>query len=103
MKTKNGIKTSNRAEAVKPRQKGKYMTAKKNIEKYAKVQKAEDGCPRCGGKMAERLHTNALSRQIDIMVCDRCGLDEALNDATGRPPLPFEYWEINLKGDNKNS
>ena len=76
--------------------------AKKNIKKYAKIQKAEDGCPRCGGAMNEKLHTNARSRQIDIMVCDRCGMDEALNDATGRPPLPFEHWEINLKGENNN-
>lgn len=80
----------------------KNEKAKETIKKYAKVQKAEDGCPRCGGKMLGSLHSNALSRQIDIMVCDRCGMDEALNDATGRPPLPFEHWEINLKGENKN-
>ena len=69
--------------------------AKKNIEALAKKQKAEDGCPRCGGKMKADLHTNALSRQTDIMVCDRCGMDEALNAATGRPHLPFEQWAFN--------
>ena len=76
--------------------------AKKKIEAYAKVQKAEDGCPRCGGAIKEKLHTNALSRQIDITVCDRCGVEEALIVATGRPHLPFEQWAINLKGENKN-
>lgn len=73
--------------------------AKKAIEELAKNQKAEDGCPRCGKAMKAALYTNALSRQIDIMVCDRCGMDEALNAATGRPHLPFEHWAFNLKGD----
>lgn len=70
--------------------------AKQAIEEYAKMQEAQYGCPRCGREMKEKLHTNALSRQIDIMVCDRCGLEEALIVATGRPHLPFEQWAINL-------
>lgn len=70
--------------------------ARQAIEEYAKIQEAQFGCPRCGKEMKEKLHTNALSRQIDIMVCDRCGIDEALIVATGRPHLPFEQWAINL-------
>lgn len=69
--------------------------AKANLKEYATIQKAEDGCPRCGKAMKADLHTNALSRQMDIMVCDRCGMDEALNAATGRPHLPFEQWAFN--------
>lgn len=69
--------------------------AKQAIKDYIEIQSAEDGCPRCGGAMKADLYSNALSRQIDIMVCDRCGMDEALNAATGRPHLPFEQWAFN--------
>ncbi len=35
-------------------------------------------CPRCGRMtMKPSLHTNALSRIADIMICDSCGVDEA--------------------------
>ena len=35
-------------------------------------------CPRCGrNTMKTPLHTNALSRLADIMVCEDCGMDEA--------------------------
>lgn len=74
----------------------KNEEAKEKIKEYATIQEAGDGCPRCGKAMKEKLHTNALSRQIDIMVCDRCGMEEALIVATGRPHLPFEQWALNL-------
>ena len=77
--------------------------ARQAIEEYAKMQEAQYGCPRCGGAMKEKLHTNALSRQIDIMVCDRCGMDEALIVATGRPHLPFKQWAINLKEQREHA
>lgn len=72
--------------------------AKKAIEEFAKEQKTGEQfpCPRCGGEMKKDLYTNALSRQTDVMVCDRCGMDEALIAATGRPELPFEHWALNL-------
>ena len=56
----------------------------KNLEKRLLDLKArqEKGtytlCPRCGlPTMKPALHTNALSRIADIMVCDTCGVDEA--------------------------
>lgn len=49
-------------------------------------------CPRCGRKtMKDAIHTNALSRQADIYVCDQCGTDEAML-AFMRNPLPIEDW-----------
>lgn len=49
-------------------------------------------CPRCGRKsMKDAIHTNALSRQADIYVCDQCGTDEAMLDFM-RNPLPLEDW-----------
>ena len=55
-------------------------------ERMAQVRKAQAAgtytrCPRCGEntmKLGDRLCTNALSRQYDIMVCDLCGMDEAV-------------------------
>lgn len=49
-------------------------------------------CPRCGeNSMKPRLHTNALSRQYDIMICDLCGLDEAKMAFMGAP-MPLAHW-----------
>lgn len=76
----------------------KAKEAKANVEEAGLLQ--EQGvvmdCPRCGRPMRENLYHNALSRQADVYVCDICGMDEALTAATGRPPLPFEHWHINL-------
>ena len=36
-------------------------------------------CPRCGAdNMKHPLHTNALSRMLDIYICDACGTTEAM-------------------------
>ncbi len=49
-------------------------------------------CPRCGRKtMKDMIHTNALSRHVDIYICDQCGTDEAMLDFM-RNPLPIEDW-----------
>lgn len=43
-------------------------------------------CPRCGlDTMKPDLHTNALSRQADLMVCDDCGTAEALLAFMNKP------------------
>ena len=34
-------------------------------------------CPRCGRDNMFPKHTRALSRLADIMICERCGIDEA--------------------------
>ena len=65
------------------------------IETFAKTQ--TDGikyCPRCGRmSVKERLHTNALSRYIQVYICDSCGTDEAIRDSMGSP-LPLQDWAI---------
>lgn len=61
-------------------------------------------CPRCGKQtMKMHLHSNALSRQVPgIMICDRCGTEEALEDAV-RQPMDVRKWaliETYMKGAN---
>lgn len=50
-----------------------------------------------------RLHSNALSRQVpDITICDRCGTEEALEDAVHQP-MDVRKWaliETYMKGAN---
>lgn len=49
-------------------------------------------CPRCGRPAIKpRLHTNAMSRNFDIYVCDACGGQEAILAARGRTML-FREW-----------
>ncbi len=51
-------------------------------------------CPRCGlDTMKPKLHTNALSRYADIMICDECGLQEAMLNVMNNP-LPIEEWAM---------
>ena len=66
-------------------------------ERMAQIKAAQDAggytrCPRCGeDTMKPRLHTNALSRQYDIMICDLCGMDEAKMAFMGAPK-PLAHW-----------
>lgn len=66
-------------------------------ERMAQIKAAQDAggdtrCPRCGeNTMKPRLHTNALSRQYDIMICDLCGMDEAKMAFMGAPK-PLAHW-----------
>ena len=49
-------------------------------------------CPRCGhNKMNKDLHHNALSRRVDLYICDSCGTEEAMEDFGGRKK-PLEEW-----------
>ena len=52
-------------------------------------------CPRCGNdRMRPDLYTNALSREAGdagIMVCDQCGMDEAML-AFMSNPRPLSLW-----------
>ena len=49
-------------------------------------------CPRCGkDTMKPELHTNALSRQAELYVCDECGNSEAIL-AFMHNPLPLTRW-----------
>ena len=69
--------------------------AKAKILRFAKRQREHNfPCPRCGEwKMNEDPARNALSRRIDVYVCDACGLYEALEDAMGEKQ-PFTSWDI---------
>ena len=66
-------------------------------ERMAQIKAAQDAggytrCPRCGeNTMKPHLHTNALSRQYDIMICDLCGMDEAKMAFMGAPK-PLAHW-----------
>jgi len=43
-----------------------------------------NGCLRCGLEtMKPRLATNAMSRLEDVWVCDRCGVNEAMDEFAG--------------------
>ena len=67
------------------------------LERMADLKAAQEQgtlrwCPRCGeNTMKPHLHTNALSRQYDIMVCDACGMDEAKMAFMGAP-MPLAHW-----------
>lgn len=68
-------------EALKPMQNGKTEPA--------------FPCPRCGQpSMDPIVARNALSRRADVYVCSWCGLEEAMLDAAGKPPLPFADWAM---------
>ena len=49
-------------------------------------------CLRCGAPLAAHLMVNALSRYVDVQICDACGMDEALRDAS-HAPLPLAEWD----------
>lgn len=69
--------------------------AKALIERFA--EKQAEGffpCPRCGRMaMDESPIRNALSRRVDVYVCNQCGTIEALEDAVGSV-TPLEVWAI---------
>lgn len=69
--------------------------AKRAVDEFAKVQADRTHiCPRCGRlTVKERLVTNALSRHVDVYICDACGTDEAIRDMKG-DPLPLKDWAI---------
>lgn len=67
--------------------------AKETIEWYGKHQPEEDTrCPRCGEIMWGEKTRHALSRYADIMVCDKCGMIEALEKAGMVGAVPLMKW-----------
>lgn len=59
-------------------------------------------CPRCGHpRMRDRLVENSLSRRVDVHICNVCGMDEALRDMAGSPPLPLNEWGMVLGFDSE--
>ncbi|MTI95414.1 MAG: hypothetical protein FH749_07980 [Firmicutes bacterium] len=55
-------------------------------------------CPRCGhDRMNRDIIKNALSRYVDVYICNQCGRDEAVRDLANLAPLPFKDWGM-VKG-----
>ncbi len=50
-------------------------------------------CPRCGKSIVDP-HTNALSRTIDIGICEECGVSEAMRAYHRQEPLNLMDWSI---------
>ena len=60
---------------------------------YGEHQQEEDAhCPRCGEVMPGPISRQALSRWAKIMVCSRCGMEEALEQAALLPKKPLMKW-----------
>lgn len=65
--------------------------ARYRLTRLAKTQKDGDRCPRCGAVMPGKLSRHALSRSLDIMICDECGTEEAILAFKGTP-VPLTEW-----------
>lgn len=73
--------------------------AKQMLEELGRMQKKgqtlEPRCPRCSyPRMRDRLVENSFSRRADVHICNVCGMDEALCDMAGSPPLPLNEWRM---------
>lgn len=69
-------------------------TILERLQRFAMSQSCREHtlCPRCGkDAMKPALHSNALSRYADILICDRCGMDEAKMAYMGAP-MPLAHW-----------
>lgn len=67
--------------------------AKVTLEWYGIHQPEEDArCPRCGSIMWGSKSRQALSRYADIMVCSKCGQEEALECAGLSEKTPLMKW-----------
>lgn len=74
----------------------KSKDAKEMLLALAARQKAGEHhlCPRCGQDTMNPagVTRNALSRRLDVYICNACGTEEAIEDYTGNAPLPFRKW-----------
>lgn len=68
------------------------VTVKEFLDGYGKTQ-AGGKCPRCGSPMPD-LSRHAVSRRADIIVCDLCGTEEALEDAGMSEKKPLFTWAV---------
>ena len=67
--------------------------AKVTLDWYGKHQPEENAtCPRCGYAMPGPSSRQALSRNAAIMVCGRCGMEEALEAAGFRERVSLLDW-----------
>lgn len=67
--------------------------AKVTLDHYGARQPEKDArCPRCGEMMWGSKARHALSRYAAITVCDRCGMEEALEKAGMVEMKPLMKW-----------
>ncbi len=67
--------------------------AKVTLDHYGARQPEEDArCPRCGEIMWGPKARHAMSRYAQIIVCDRCGMEEALEKAGMIETKPLMKW-----------
>lgn len=77
--------------------------AKRLVESLLEIQEGDGGaaqfpCPRCGHSRMDPVPVrNALSRRANVYICSECGMDEAMRDMAGKPPLPLPEWGM-VKG-----
>ena len=72
------------------------MEANTIISNWSVAQKAGAlmPCPRCGKvAMKSNLYENALSRRADIYICDKCGMEEALEDVPYSQKANVEFFK----------
>lgn len=78
--------------------------AKELIESLKPLQEKKHPfpCPRCGHNSMDVANPsrNALSRYVDVYICARCGMDEALRDYCGADPIPLTNWGMVLGFDD---
>jgi len=76
----------------------KAEAARQMIEQFSEIQReGHFPCPRCGHyRMDADPIRNALSRRADVQICDQCGIEEALEDASGAR-TPLTMWNIALE------
>ncbi len=74
---------------------------KVSLEHLGKMRQTGPRCPRCGAKPDSYNHQQqALSRRANILICNRCGTEEALEDIAwgGHQNLPLADWAIVKEG-----
>lgn len=66
------------------------------LERVAQRVAAASGCPRCAGPLAQfdgdRGAASRVMTERDCRICGACGMDEAVRDAMGLPPIPPGEW-----------
>lgn len=56
------------------------------------------GCPRCLGPLAQfdgdLGAASRITMERHVPICALCGVDEAVRDAGGLAPVPFDDWPV---------
>lgn len=71
---------------------------KASLEWMANRQGKATRCPRCGRPEIQANRLLALSRRADITICETCGTQEALEDASMVERMPLSEWAVVKEG-----